>query len=685
VDVTRTPIEVPDTQPYGPGNARVEHPSEQGRRRRIGRRLLILLGLVALLAVLAVIPALAARSHLEDARSAMEQGRERLLDGDTRKAEADFVSAEQSFASGLADIRNPFVRLVSFLPILGRSPDTTEAIARAGGHVAQAARETVAAINGLPDGLAGFAPRNGTLPVDSFAQLAPTLQRAGSLLGRAGATLRGSERTLLLGPVGEARAEFESELVEADETIRSAELLSRTLPSFLGGDGPKRYFFGAQNPAELRGTGGFLGAFSILTIDKGRLTFGPFLPVHDLANVSADAVEAPNLSYARRYSRFGSASFWPNINITPDFPSSAQAIETLYEMVEGVPLDGTIVADPFALQALLKVAGPVEVPSVGETIDADNAIPFLTKEAYARFETGEERKRVLGDAARAVFDRFINEAATEDPVGAARALIRSAADGHVLLHAADPEVNAAFEIAGVGGALQNPDGDFLGVIANSAALGKLDYYLEPSIRYAVRLHSDGSASATATVRLSNTAPEQVSVTGPHEEFAPGENRTYVSTYCAAGCRIQSFKGTGEAKEVETELELGHPVFSTFATTLSGETSVLEYRWTVPDALVGNRYALTFQGQPTIQSTQLEVDIQVPDGISIVSTSPRMEVEGNRAVWSGEAERLMRFDVALQRPLSERAWGVVVRFIAVALIVFVYVWARWLRRTEQRTP
>jgi len=547
-----------------------------------------------------------------------------------------------------------------------------EAMARAGLHVVQAARVTTGSFNELPDGLAGLAPRDGVLPVDSLAHIAPSLQRARELLDRAATVLDGTESRLLLGPVGQAKREFETELLKAQRVLRAAEALSRALPPFLGRDGPRRYFFGAQTPAELRGTGGLIGAYSILTVDGGRLQFGPFLPIQGLADVSAEEIAAPNPSYERRYDRFGSAGFWLNVNLTPDFPSAAQAIETLYEKVEGVPLDGTIVADPFALQALLEVVGPVEVPAAGETIDAENAVEFLANEAYALFTDRTERKRVLGDAARAVFDRFLNEGAADSPIGAARALIQTAGDGHVLLHAADPEINRAFEVAEVAGALRNPDGDFLSVISNNAGANKLDYFLDTSIRYEIRLREDGPSAALASVSLTNHAPASGPVrVSPADgrSFQPGENRHYVSTYCAADCRLESFQGTGEATEVDSEQELGHPVFSTFVTTASGETSSLQYRWTIPDAWSTEEgYTLTFQGQPTIRPTRLDVEIQAPEGTSIAGSSPGIRIAGNRAVWSGEAGNVMRFELTFQQPLVTRAWDAFVRLAAAVLIV-----------------
>ena len=86
--------------------------------------------------------------------------------------------------------------------------------------------------------------------------------------------------SLLLGPVAPARREAEAELSELNDKIHAASLVLQGLPRFLGAEGPRRYFFGAQNPAELRGTGGLIGAYSILTIDDGRFHFSPFGPIH---------------------------------------------------------------------------------------------------------------------------------------------------------------------------------------------------------------------------------------------------------------------------------------------------------------------------------------------------------------------------------------------------------------------
>ncbi len=602
-----------------------------------------------------------------------------------------FGQAESDFVEARENLRHPLIRFSSFLPIVGRTVDTVGAVSEAGLLVSRAALSTTGALDELPGGIGGLAPTKGALPVGALEDIAPELERASEMAARAAALVEGSPSSLLLPAVAEARAEFVTELEDGLRVLKAGAALSRELPAFLGAEGTRRYFFGAQNPAELRGTGGLLGAYSILTVKDGRLKFGPFTPIQSLPGRQEGVVPPPNPTFEERYDRFGGTGFWLNINVTADFPSAGIAIERLYESVRGDRLDGAIVADPFALQALTASTGPVAVEGTDVVIDANNTVQVLAHDAYSEFVDPATRKLVLGESAKLVFDRFLNEAAAADPVGAARTLLQVAADGHVLLHAADPEIQAAFETAGIAGKLLNPEGDFLGVFANNAAGNKTDFYLEPSIRYRVRMAPDGLAVASAVVRLKNDAPstgESVYIIGPFDErFEAGENRLYLSAYCAADCRLESFEAPGEETEtIGSQKELGHPVYSTFVNIPSGETATLQFNWTVEDAWESSggegRYALTFQGQNTIRPTSLSVDVEIPEGMSILSAPPGFQVEGTHARWEGPAGDVMRFDLAFQRP-QESSPAVAVGLVAGGLVLVVAVSVLLLRRRAKR--
>jgi hypothetical protein len=583
----------------------------------------------------------------------MEGGRAALLAGEIDVAHAAFTQAEGSFREALEETRHPLLRLASFLPILGRTIDTVHAAAEAGQLVAEGARLTTSTLTRLSMAPGGLGSGKGAIPLEHIEKIGRSLERTRSLTARAGEIIRRSESSLILGEVAEARAEFVEELAAADKALLSATALTRELPEFLGAEGTRRYFFGAQSPAELRGTGGLMGAYSILTVRDGRLDFSPFAPVQSLKNLASGDIPPPDPSLFDRYDRFGGSWFWLNTNMTPDFPSAATAIERLYAEVEGEELDGTILADPFALQALVAATGPVEIEGTDIILAPENTVQVLAHDAYAEFTDPATRKLVLGESAKLVFDQFLNVTVPTDPAGAARTLVQTAADGHVLLHSAEPEIQRAFELVGAAGKLRDPKGDYLGVFSNNAAANKADYYLEPRIRYEVRLETDGTATATAAIHLENNAPdsgESPLIIGPfNEDFVPGENKTFLSTYCASSCRLESFEGSRGAEINGSQEELGHPVFSTFADMPSMTSSTLHYSWALPEAWVGDfpvgTYELMYQGQNTIRPTQLEVEIWPPEGASVVAASDGLQVLGDRVVWEGQARHLMRFKVA----------------------------------------
>jgi hypothetical protein len=631
---------------------------------------LVILSVLAALALLTIIPALASRARLEEARAAMVAGREALKTGDAAGAYSAFTRAESAFRRARGYVENPFLKLISYLPVLGRTPDATGALAEAGADVARAGRVMAEGIEELPGGLGAFAPRDGQIPLDPIASLSEPLEEAERLIGRAGATVEEGPSEWLLGPVAGARAELVRELDDAERTLSAGVALTRTLPSFLGAEGPRRYFFGAQNPAELRGTGGFIGAFAILTAAEGRLEFDDFRPIQTLANLEPDQIPAPNADFATRYDRYGSRGFWPNINMTPDFPSAATAIERLYEEVEGEQLDGVIVADPSALASLLRVAGPTQVEETGVTLRAGTVVDYVTNQAYAQLTDPDARKRLLGDAAENVFERFLAGQPQLDAVATGRALADTAAGGHLLLHSTDPETQRAFVTAGVAGQLAARPGDFLAVVANNAAGNKADYYLDRTIRHEVLLGANGAASGRTTVTLTNDAPtggQPAYVIGPFDpRFEPGQNLTILSTYCARSCRVSGFREDRAPTRPLAEKELGYPVFTTGVELPSGQARELLYDWNAGGLWVGDdgggTYRLTVHGQTTIRPTELVVDIRTPEETTITSTSHQMQTEGNRAVWRGQLGDRTTFEVSFERPLFSRMWRAFVRFL-----------------------
>ena len=661
-------------------------PSRRHRGRVWLRRVLVLAAVLGVFTLLLMIQVGAVRGDLERARSAMERGRDRLLAGDATGATESFEQGGDSFSAAAAGSRSWILGGVAWIPLAGRTVDVLTAIAEAGETTAEGATLLSGAVADLPGGLAGLAPTRGALPLDRIPPLAEAAGAADRLVSDAVSRIEQAPDALLIGPVASARRTAEDELRDLSRDIHAASSLLRGLPGFFGADRPRRYLFGAQNPAELRGTGGLIGAYSIMTIDHGRFRFEPFVTYGSIPTVP-DETPSQDDDYARNYDEFRSGHrFWSAINVMPDFPSVAQEILAAYEAGTGERLDGVVVADPFALAALLRATGPVELPRYGIALDAANVVPFTTNEAYSLFTDPDARKRILGDAATAAFEGFTSQDSAD--LADLRALIETAADRHIQAYSVDPVMQGGLMATPVGGALvpAGAQGDVMSVVVNSAAGSKVDFYQSRDIAGSVVLKEDGSAGATVDLTLRNDAPSEGQppyVIGPFHpsvESGPGtrtlrtleagDSVALVNIYCGTDCIPGGAEIDGTPIPVRTKVDLGLRYFQHYYAIPSGQQRTLRVSWEDPDAWDGNSsggvYRMTFTNQVTIRPAHVRIRIDPPAGMDVVSVSSPMRVVEGSAVYEGVPGSRLDLEVTFAPPTPVRLWRNVTRFLTMPI-------------------
>jgi len=669
-EADETPGQLPEEAPEPPGPA-----APHRDRRRLLLWILVPLAALSLFLVFLVAAVAGVRDDLVEARSAMERGREQLLDGEATEAAASFAEGRKLFAAAEDRVGGPILRPVTWLPVLGRTLDAVSAMGSSGATAAEAAGVLAEAVADLPGGLEALSPSGGRIPVEQIPALAEAAAEADVLMTSAEERLAASPDSLLIGPVAPARRDAEEQLGDLQDTVHSAAGVLGGLPEFLGADGPRRYFFGAQNPAELRGTGGLIGAYSILTIDDGRFRFSPFSSIYRLPSSPLGELPPPNEDFAENYNQFrGGGRFWSAINVMPDFPTVAQAVLTAYEAATGETLDGAIVADPFALAALLETAGPVDLPGYDVQIDAESVVPFTTNEAYSLLTDSSARKRVLGDVARIAFERFIASSPSLDDL---ERVLDAGADRHIQIYSTDPAMQEALASTSAGGtlALAGADRNFASVVVNSAAGSKVDFYQQRTIDVSTLLREDGSASTTTEVVLHNRAPssgQPAYVIGPFK-FAsePGESIALLHVYCGVDCYPGQATLDGVPVETNTRVDLGMRYVQHYFPIPSKEKASFEVSWEEPEAWEGNSsggvYRMTFANQVTIRPAAVSVRIEPPPGMEIVDASDGMQVIDGAAIYEGVPGARLDLEVAFSPPLTVRWWRNVTRFLTTPVI------------------
>ncbi len=638
--------------------------TKEGSRRPSLRVLLIpvllLLALAAAGAATVTIVTLGTREELEEGRRAVDRGRSALLEGRIADATRSFEDARRAFEAARAEATSGPSTVARFAPVLGRTLDVVVALADAGAHGARAGLAMTLALEELPGGIDALAPTDGALPFDAFSSLAEPLEEARSETVRAVGALRSSPAGALPGPVADARRQALEQVEKVEHALDSWHAFAQGLPQFAGGDRPRRYLFFAENPAELRGTGGLWGAYSILRIEEGRLSFSGFRPVQTLRSLPPDAAPAPNPDYRRNYDRWGAPGYWLSTNMTPDFPSAAQAALGMWEAIGREPLDGVLTADPFTLKHLLDVTGAIRLSRPPLVVTDENVVPLLSNRAFARFSDSRIRKALLGDVALAVFDRFLGLDGLVVPK--LRAMGRSVAEGHLKIFTVDPTMQGALVRAGLDSGLRPTRGDLLGVVVNAGAGGKVDFFAQRSVDHEVTLLPDSASTAITITTIENGAPTSGQpryVIGPHRGRA-GDSIPLLSVFCGRRCRLVQAERDGDRVNLFTGSELGYPYYQDYFTIPSKETGVLTVRTETPGSWEGDAsggsYRLTILGQTTIRPTPANIRISAPEGMDFTTWSEGIEIQNHTATWEGVLQGELELEVSFEAPsLPVRLW------------------------------
>lgn len=511
--------------PAGPAPTRRRYRgtvTERPRRRRLGP----IVGLVALLvviwAVVAAMQVAAVASEVTDgvAHADTAQAGTRNLtslvgavgaldekgapDDRSNDVVAELDAAVTSFEAALEGARSPVLAPVRILPVLGRQLRTSttllDSAVQVGSDTSDALEElrTIAGDRASTPEERVTAVRRGQEVLD---ELAPRLEDPD--LG----TDQG-----LIGPVRDARTRF-AELVDRTRgTLRSASIGLNGVGDLL--EGPSTYMVLAANNAEMRAGSGMFLQVGTLEIADGRFELSDFVPVQELFLEQPGASLDPDV--AARWGALVPNQEWRNLNLTPRFDESARMASEMWAAAGRGQVDGVIAIDVVAVQRLLELTGPVDVPGPNgvTTFDADNVRNRLLRSQYQDFDDREERRDLLGQVGASVFQAF-----NERPIPAADLvglIDQSGAERHLLLWSSDPDQQAAWSELRVSGVLP-PDALMVSLLNRSGT--KLDPYLE--LRSALASEDLGDRRrVTVTVDVANTAPDGLPryVQGPYPGF-----------------------------------------------------------------------------------------------------------------------------------------------------------------------
>ncbi|MEO7555932.1 MAG: DUF4012 domain-containing protein [Acidimicrobiales bacterium] len=551
-----------------------------------------------------------ARSHLEAGRAAAEAGLDAASAGDVETSRAQFGAADSEFRQARTLIGSPVITLGRAVPVLSQNIGAVQTVTDVGIELSRTG-ERVATRAGAEE----LHVRDGRFPIEQAASVGGDLRAAIATLDQSRERLQDLDVGSLAGRVRNAVDTLNAKITSARREVGVVAEATEVAPAIFGADGPRHYFLAILTPDELRGTGGFIGTYGQLDINDGRMTLprlGQIAELNAAVDRPAQLAALPAV-YRERYGGFSPDRYWQNLTAPADFTTVATGIEAAYPTTSiGTAIDGVIAIDPIGLAALLRVTGPITVPSWPEPLTADNATRILLLDQYVQL-SGEPRDEFLKQVARAVFDK-LTAGELESPAKVVAALADATHGGHIKLHSTHPEEQSLFADMGAAGALPSLDGDSFQLVTMNGSETKIDYFLHRSVRYRVTVDPEtGDTKAVATITVRNDAPATglpPYVIGPSEVVGAGESRLYISFYSPLA--LDAARVEGKPAYVGGGTENGRFVYTFLATLAPGGTAnfELDLSGRLP---TGPAYSLAIGQQPTVNLDHVTVEVKRTDG------------------------------------------------------------------------
>lgn len=582
-------------------------------------------------------------SSLEKAKVAISQVDSQSLKKEALLAVGGFNSARKSLrrVGWLFSITKKTNYLSSYDKLLGSAESFSKSLYSAS-----------AVIKPLESSLSALRPdTKEVLNADSFVEAKVGISEAKNHLSLAEADLSGVDKSLFPENIQTKISEYEKYIVTARELFDSGYTLISELPQILGIDSEKKYVFWFQNSNEMRPTGGFIGSYGVLTLDKGKIKnfviddiYNPDgqIDLRKIAVTPPDQIKnflKENVLYLR------------NSNWDPDFPKSTKTFDDLYFKITGETINGYVAVDLDFVKSLLKVTGPLFLAPYNEDISADNL--YERAQYYSGFDYKEgssDKKSFLTILGSKLMERlFALKSENYSPL--LSQIGKSLDERHLMIYFTNNAVDKLLKEKHWDGSLVDTSRDYLFVVNANLGGTKANYYVKNKMTYEVSsLTRDGLLRANLYLDYKHTATDDAWPGGPYTDYvrAITQNGSKLT-----GAKI-SYNGGAESDIFTEILASKEGAYNSFETSFKinpGESASITLSYDLPVKLSitkdQNQYNLFWQKQGGTESDDYAFSFSPPFGTVVEEKSSSLS-EGDGVLKSnGIFQKDLNFSVLLK--------------------------------------
>lgn len=432
--------------------------------------------------------------YLTQAKTALDQQ-------DWEQASNKFLLAYQSFSSGQEQLNQASRSLLGLLSLVPQANDadkilqSSKLVASAGGEMVQATK----ALNQLRFTAQGLS--------SSGQPTAEILNTAGNSLNSILKALNAAQENISQVNVKNFPAKDQALLLDMKTQLSiAANALSNFKDLFTLINrlilGKKNVLVLFENNNELRAGGGFMGTFGAFSLDNGTIKSSHISSIYDLDGQLQEKIIPPTpiLNATDRW-------YLRDSNWFANFPDSAKTISNFYEKEGGETPDVILVLTPQIIIDLLKLTGPITLPTYNLTLTPDNFVEQTQVASTLSNDSPENKpKQVLADLFPALLQKISALKASDLPI-LLEDLQANLNAKQIVLFARDQNAQSQLEAFHWTGSLAQSDRDYLSVVTSNLGGTKTDLFIDQRVDLQSSINDNGEITNQLTITRANKLPD----------------------------------------------------------------------------------------------------------------------------------------------------------------------------------
>ena len=469
-----------------------------------------------------------------EAYRAMLAGKDSAANLDFSAAQVNFASAYQNFLEADQQLNKMGRVLISILEKLpgGSAVQSGAALIDAGKNLALTGQSfsRIGGILGL-EKIGDYFSGAGESLTQKMVQIKQELKTAETQLESANSNLSKVNSADLPSDLAPSIDSLKEKLPTLAAAVAQVNDWSDVFLEIFGHQLARKYLLVFQNNAEARPTGGFIGTYGILDLDEGRITN---LFVDNVFNLDGQLYE--KIIPPKPIQKISTAWSLHDANWFADWPTSAQKIIEFYEKAGGATADGVISLTPTAIERLLAITGPIDLPEFNVTLTQDNFTDIIQYKVEADYDKEiNQPKKILADFMPKFLDRLW-EIWPQKYNEIFEVLNGALAEKHILFYFSDPALEKIFNQQGWTGEILSTDKDYLSVINTNINGFKTDRVVEQKIYHSSQVQPDGTIVDTVKIVRTHKGGKS------QYDWYNKANADYLRVYVPLGSKLLAAQG-----------------------------------------------------------------------------------------------------------------------------------------------